>query len=154
MDEKEKDPLEFAGIKPKLVIETARQLTSLPIDVLKAEFPAEMDYEEDQGRVFYLCQQLNEASRVPWVLLSGGVSFDVFSRQVEIACKAGASGFLAGRSLWQEATSIASRTERLRFLERTVAPRLDHLANIANTYGTPWYSRVTNSLKHTPAAVA
>jgi len=30
----------FADIKPKLVIETALQMTALPIDVLKAEFPA------------------------------------------------------------------------------------------------------------------
>lgn len=151
--QKEKDPLEFARIKPDLVIETARQLTALPIDVLKAEFPAEMDYEEDQGRLFGLCQRLDEASRVPWVLLSGGVTFDVFSRQVEMACKAGASGFLAGRALWQEATAIPSRPERVEYLRGVVAPRLDQLTAIANAYGTAWYSRVVNSPKGAPVPV-
>lgn len=146
--EREKDPREFARVKPQLVIESARQLTELPIDVLKAEFPAEMEYEEDQGHLSHLCQQLNDASRVPWVLLSDGVNFEVFCRQVEIACRAGASGFLAGRALWQEATAFTSRTQRLRFLETTVARRLDLLVNIANAYGTPWYLK-----KHSGAAL-
>lgn len=139
--EREKDPREFAFIKPMIVIETARQLTALPIDVLKAEFPAEMEYEKDGDRLFYLCQQLDEASQVPWVILSAGVNFEVFCRQVEIACRAGASGFLAGRALWQEAASIAPRMQRLRFLETTVAQRLDQLVDIANAYGTPWHSK-------------
>jgi tagatose 1,6-diphosphate aldolase len=35
----------FAEIKPDLVIETARLITALPIDVLKAEFPADINFE-------------------------------------------------------------------------------------------------------------
>ncbi|MFC1944625.1 tagatose 1,6-diphosphate aldolase [Chloroflexota bacterium] len=139
--EAEHDPREYARIKPQLVIETARQLTGLAVDVLKAEFPAEMAYERDEARLLDLCYQLNEASRVPWVLLSGGVDFDTFSRQVEIACRAGASGFLAGRAVWQDAVFLAPGEERMRFLEDTVAPRLDRLTHIADTYGMPWFSR-------------
>ncbi|GAI65110.1 unnamed protein product, partial [marine sediment metagenome] len=30
----------------------------------------------------------------------------LFYQEVELACQAGASGFLAGRALWQEATQI------------------------------------------------
>lgn len=133
---------EFAKLKPQLVIETARQITALPIDVLKAEFPADLNYEKDDGKLAELCQQLNEASRVPWILLSAGLDFELFSKEVEIACKAGASGFLAGRALWQEATQIGSRTERMRFMETVSAQRLRQLAEIANTYGTPWFSKL------------
>lgn len=138
----ESEPQNFARIKPQLVIETAKQITALPIDVLKAEFPADLEYEKDEGRLLGFCHQLNEASQVPWVILSAGVNFELFHREVKLACQAGASGFLAGRALWQEATQISSRQERLAFLETTVAKRLKSLTELANAYGTPWYSKV------------
>jgi tagatose 1,6-diphosphate aldolase len=132
----------FAEIKPELVMETARQITALPIDVLKAEFPADIRFEQDEGRLLKLCQELNEASRLPWVLLSAGVDFDSFEKQVKIACKAGASGFLAGRALWQEGAQIASREARMMFFQNTTAPRLQELAEIANSHGKPWYFKL------------
>jgi len=132
----------FAEIKPGLVIETARQITALPVDVLKAEFPADIRFEQDEGRLLKLCQELSQASRLPWVLLSAGVDFDSFRKQVEIACKAGASGFLAGRAVWQEGAQIRSRKERMSFFHNTAAPRLKELAEIADSYGKPWYSRL------------
>lgn len=131
----------FAEMKPDLVIETARQITALPIDVLKAEFPADIRFEQDEDRLLGLCRELDRASRLPWVLLSAGVDFDSFKRQVEISCKAGACGFLAGRALWQEGARIRSREERLTFFKNTAAPRLKELAEIAGRHGRPWYAR-------------
>jgi len=143
----------FAEIKPGLVIETARQITALPIDVLKAEFPADIKFEQDEGKLLGLCQELNRASRLPWVLLSAGVDFESFRKQVKIACKAGASGFLAGRALWQEGAQIRSRDERMKFFQNTAAPRLKELAEIADIYGKPWYSRLgAENGKFTPLA--
>jgi tagatose 1,6-diphosphate aldolase len=130
----------FAEIKPDLVIETARQITALPVDVLKAEFPADIEFEQDEGKLLRLCQELNRASRLPWVLLSAGVDFESFRKQVKIACKAGASGFLAGRALWQEGAQIRSRDDRMNFFRNTAAPRLKELAEIADSYSKPWYS--------------
>jgi tagatose 1,6-diphosphate aldolase len=132
----------FAEIKPDLVIETARQITALPVDVLKAEFPADIKFEQDEGKLLGLCRELNRASRLPWVLLSAGVDFNSFRKQVKIACKAGASGFLAGRALWQEGAQIRSRDERMNFFQNTAAPRLKELAEIADSYGKSWYSRL------------
>jgi tagatose 1,6-diphosphate aldolase len=132
----------FAEIKPGLVIETARQITALPIDVLKAEFPADIKFERDEEKLLRFCRELNQASRLPWVLLSAGVDFNSFQKQVRIACKAGASGFLAGRALWQEGAQIRSRDERMNFFQNTAAPRLEELAKIADSYGKPWYSRL------------
>jgi len=132
----------FADMKPGLVIETARQITALPIDVLKAEFPADIKFEQDEGKLLELCEELDQASRLPWVLLSAGVDFNSFKKQVEIACKAGASGFLAGRALWQEGAQIRSRKERMNFFQNTAAPRLQKLAGIADKYGKPWYSKL------------
>ncbi|MBE0431461.1 MAG: tagatose 1,6-diphosphate aldolase [Dehalococcoidia bacterium] len=133
---------EFAEIKPGLVIETARQITALPVDVLKAEFPADIEHERDEGKLLAWCRELDEASRLPWVLLSAGVGFESFRKQVEIACQAGASGFLAGRALWQEGVGIRSRGERMSFFRNTAATRLQALAGIAGRYGKPWYSKM------------
>jgi tagatose 1,6-diphosphate aldolase len=132
----------FAEMKPGLVIETARQITALPIDVLKAEFPADIKFEQDKEKLLRFCQELNQASRLPWVLLSAGVDFDSFKKQVEIACKAGASGFLAGRALWQEGAQIRSRDARMNFFQNMAAPRLKELIEIADKHGKPWYSRL------------
>jgi len=141
----EANPQNFARVKPRLVIETAKQITALPIDVLKSEFPSDLEYEKDKGRLLDFCHQLNEASQVPWVILSAGVNFELFYQEVEIACQAGASGFLAGRALWQEATQISSRKKRMAFLENTVVGRLQSLTELANTCGAPWYTKLEAS---------
>jgi tagatose 1,6-diphosphate aldolase len=135
-------PEEFSRKKPDLVLEAARQLTALSIDILKSEFPADAGYEKDAGKLQAYCRQLTQASRLPWVLLSAGVSYDEFKKEVEIACKAGASGFMAGRALWQEATRVDSREERLRFFEDHTVVRLKELAGMADAWGTPWYARM------------
>lgn len=134
-------PEVFAARKEELVIQTARDITALPIDVLKAEFPADMKYRKDKTELLRLCQQLDAASKVPWVILSAGVDFDLFHQQVEIACRAGASGFLAGRAIWKEAMPITDKEERVRFLSTTAVDRMEKLNALANKYAPPWYKK-------------
>lgn len=143
--EEKENPTVFAKRKPGLVIESARTLTSLPIDIYKAEFPADMDYERDEARLGMYCRELNEACQVPWVLLSAGAGFVLFRKQVEIASRAGASGFLAGRALWQEATGIHTRQDRKRFFYSITVRRFREIAAIADKYGRPWYDRKQRS---------
>ncbi len=132
----------YKAMKPEIVIKTAAELTPLGLDVLKAEFPADAKSETNTGVMLDNCKRLNEASQIPWIILSGGVDFGLFVRQVELACKAGASGFLAGRALWQEATSIVSREKRQEFFQTTVIDRLKLIMAVANAYGTPWHLKV------------
>jgi len=132
---------EPAELRSRLVIETARQLTKLPIDVLKAEFPGDLAHEHDENKLIGLCRELDAASQVPWVVLSAGVDFETFARQVEIACKSGASGFLGGRAIWQESMTMSNQEERLHFLSTTVVERIKKLADIVNTYAVPWYAK-------------
>lgn len=139
--ELERDSWEFARKKPQLVIDTAHQLSRLPIDVLKVEFPADMAFEGDDKRLLNICCQLTEASMVPWVLLSGGVSFEVFCHQLDIACRGGASGFLAGRALWQEAATMPPRA-RIKFLENTAVERLQKLTELAGSHAKPWHEKL------------
>jgi tagatose 1,6-diphosphate aldolase len=137
--EEKNNPDLFSKHKPELVIEAAGKLTSLPIDILKSEFPADINYEKDEAKLSSYCQELSRVSRLPWVLLSAGIDFERFRKEVEIASKAGASGFMAGRALWQEATQISSRVERLNFFKKQTVSRLKELTLIAEEWGTPWY---------------
>lgn len=136
------NPLEYSKRKPELVIEAARRLTALPFDILKSEFPSDINYEKDEKQMESYCQELSRSSQLPWVLLSAGASFDVFKEEVRVACQSGASGFMAGRALWQEACSIESREARSKFLSSTTLHRLQEISEIADRYATPWYSKM------------
>jgi len=143
---KKKDKKEFAKIKPNLVINTARELSKpeYGIDILKMEFPVDLDFAEElhQDPLEY-CKALDEASQLPWVLLSAGVDFDVFIKQVEIAAKAGASGFLAGRAIWKDAIR---QKERDTYLRRVGVERLNKIATLVERYGRPWYKKFVEKL--------
>ena len=141
----ERNPSTFAAIKTNLVVDSARELTPLGVDVLKSEFPADMRYEHDEGKLRAACELLNEASLTPWILLSAGVAFDEFARQVKIACQAGASGFLGGRAIWEEATHIPGAAERRKWLFTIGRDRMSRLHDIAGEYGQPWWKKWTDS---------
>jgi tagatose 1,6-diphosphate aldolase len=123
----------------RVVIETARRLTAIGADVLKAEFPYGTDVT-DEGRWRDACAELDSASRVPWVILSGGVDDAVFEAQVRIACEAGASGALVGRSVWAPA-AIEAEPARSAWLRSTGRERLERLAAIITAHGRPWTAR-------------
>ncbi len=129
---------EFAKLKPDLVIRSAAKLSTLGIDVLKAEFPVLSQFHKDENEQLELCKELDSASEVPWALLSAGVDYDTFFRQVLITSQAGASGFLAGRAIWQEVPKLPPE-ERDHFLATTSVMRLENIANVANAYGRPWF---------------
>ena len=127
--------------KAALVIESARRLGGLGVDLLKAEFPADPRFETDEGHLRARCRELNAASPVPWVLLSAGETFDVFQRLTAIACQEGASGFMVGRAIWQEAMALPDPAAREQFLATTGASRLRILTAIADAYATPWTAK-------------
>ena len=123
----------------RVVIETARRLTPIGGDVLKAEFP----YDPSVGdRALWraACAELDAASTLPWVLLSGGVDEATFEAQVETACDSGASGVLVGRSVWAEAATMAPDA-RDAFLATTGRERLRRLVDLVDVRGRPWHAR-------------
>ena len=131
----------FAQRRPGIVAETARELTQIGVDVLKAEFPTDAHFERDEARMLEACQALDAASSAPWILLSGGVSFEQFATQVRVACQAGASGFLAGRAVWQEAMVLGEVSERQRWLETVAVERVERLTDLVGEFGRPWWRK-------------
>src|SRR5690349_9473590 len=107
--------------KRYVVIETARRLTPLSVDILKAEFP--IDLSETAQTVWQeACQEISSASCVPWILLSAAADYETYLRQVTVACNAGASGVAVGRAVWQEAISLTG-SERGNFLSQVASQR-------------------------------
>jgi tagatose 1,6-diphosphate aldolase len=124
-----------------VVIETAHRLTRIGGDVLKAEFPFDASVT-DRGRWREACAELDAATASPWVLLSGGVDDATFEAQVEVACAAGASGVLAGRSVWAEAATMSAQ-DRDAFLTNEGRARLSRLRDLVDGLGRRWDERQT-----------
>ena len=119
-----------------VVVETAKRLTSLSVDILKAEFPLDAA-EKDQKVWADVCAEISAASTIPWILLSAAVDFDVFLQQVTIACNAGASGIAVGRTVWKEAV-IMDGDERMQFLSTTALRRISRLASLCQALAKPY----------------
>jgi tagatose-1,6-bisphosphate aldolase len=110
------------------IIEAARALNDLDIDLLKLEYPG-----SPEG-----CRRLAAILRRPWAVLSAGVPFDQFTDIIKIAAdEGGASGFIAGRSVWREVVSLTG-AEREEFLTAVARPRLERLISVAAQRARPW----------------
>jgi tagatose-1,6-bisphosphate aldolase len=123
----------------EVIVETARRLTAIGGDILKAEFPGDADRVSEEGWLS-ACQALDAASRVPWVILSAGASDDDFRMQAQVACAAGASGVMVGRSVWGAAVGL-DRAARRRFLDTEARQRLDAVTAVVDGTARPWEER-------------
>jgi tagatose-1,6-bisphosphate aldolase len=121
----------------RVVIESARRLVPFGIDVLKAEFPLNVKESQDRAEWADACAELSSVCPVPWVLLSAGVDFETYLAQVEVACEAGASGILCGRTVWMETTQL-DELERMRFLQTTASDRFRRLATLVSESARPY----------------
>lgn len=104
---------EYAKVKPHKVIEAMRVFSKdrFGVDVLKVEVPVDMNYVEGFGKgetvytqeeaAAYFKQQ-DEATHLPYIYLSAGVSAALFQETLRFAAKAGAqfNGVLCGRATW------------------------------------------------------
>ena len=68
--------------------------------------------------------------------------FDDFAVQMEIAARAGASGYIAGRAVWGDAVGNLPEVERRRGLARA-GERLNTLTAIVRANGRPWREAVS-----------
>lgn len=137
------------GARRRVIIENARRIAALGADVLKLEFPVDVRVEADERVWRAACRELSQAIEKPWTLLSAGVDYETFKRQVRVACEEGASGFVAGRAIWQEAGALTGEARRA-FLETVATARLSELAEIAEACGTGWpqiYGRANGHLQ-------
>ena len=116
------------GRREDAIIEAARALNEIDCDLLKLEYPG-----SPAG-----CRRLAEVLDRPWAVLSAGVPFDDFTKVLRIAFdEGGASGFIAGRSVWREALPLTG-IERQRYLSDVACPRLERLVAVAAERARPY----------------
>jgi tagatose 1,6-diphosphate aldolase len=125
--------------KAATVIESARQL-SRHCDIYKAEFPGTLDHESDDQLSDNL-HALSESSERPWVLLSAGVDFPQYLKQVEMAMDRGASGVLGGRAFWKEYFLQDGPEARTRFAATEGLKRITTVDSVVQAEATPWFAK-------------
>lgn len=125
--------------KAETVIESARILSQY-CDVYKAEFPGSPGHESEAQTKANL-KALNEASARPWVLLSAGVDYDEYFKQVGQALEAGASGVLGGRAFWKEYFLQADQAAREAYARGTCVERVRKVDEMVKKIGQPWFKR-------------
>jgi tagatose 1,6-diphosphate aldolase len=131
--------------RPEHVLASVRHFADAAygVDLWKLESPLPPDTLPDpDSREAVEAQRwfdaIGLACNAPWVLLSGGATPERFARTLTYACRAGASGFLAGRSIWADcfdafpdSAAVAAR------LRAVAAPRLRVMAEQAAREARP-----------------
>ena len=159
-DEKNADTgsVEFAKEKPRKVIEAMKVFSNprFNIDVLKLEVPVNMKYVEGfaEGEVVYTKAEAaayfkaqDEATNLPYIYLSAGVSAQLFQETLVFAHESGANfnGVLCGRATWAGSVKdyVESGEEAVRHWLRTEGFRnIDELNKVLQKTATSWKTRV------------
>jgi tagatose 1,6-diphosphate aldolase len=123
--------------KRYVVVESAKRLTPLGADILKAEFPLDIA-ETNQTLWKEACEEISSVINIPWILLSAAVEYETFVQQVVVACNAGASGIAVGRAVWKEAVTM-EREERIQFLRNVGRQRISRLTSLCHALAKPFY---------------
>ncbi|MCY7134746.1 tagatose-bisphosphate aldolase [Streptococcus gordonii] len=148
---------EYAKVKPHKVI-GAMKVFSDPrfnIDVLKVEVPVNVKYVEGfgDGEVVYTKEQAaaffkeqDEATNLPYIYLSAGVSAKLFQETLVFAHESGANfnGVLCGRATW--AGSVKDYIEQgeeaaRKWLRTTGFENIDELNKVLQKTATSWKER-------------
>jgi tagatose 1,6-diphosphate aldolase len=105
---------EHNALAPQLVVQAAAIARGCGAQVMKLQYPGSLEG----------CQAVTAAlGDIPWAVLSAGVDHATFLSQLRTALAGGASGAIAGRSLWKDCLA-ADPVERARRLRELGVPRL------------------------------
>jgi tagatose 1,6-diphosphate aldolase len=120
-DEMDEKGPQFARMKPDVVTRSVEEFCKAryAVDVLKVGVPVNMRFVESasvaRGDALYsradaaaYFRRASDASLLPFIYLSEGVSNELFSDALELAAEAGSafSGVLCGRATWQDGVPI------------------------------------------------
>jgi len=109
----------YRRLRPDLIRDCAVLLEECGAKYLKLEYPGSEA----------ACRAITDAVSVPWAVLSAGVDHDTFVGQLRAARAGGASGFIAGRSIWKDAVGLPA-ADRDAFLTGEGRRRLDQLLEV------------------------
>jgi tagatose-1,6-bisphosphate aldolase len=116
-----------------LIVEAAALIAETGADLVKLEYPGSA-----RG-----CRRVAELVKGPWAVLSAGVGFEEFQNVLRVSCdEGGASGFIAGRSIWKEAIGLEGEA-RQEFLHTVARQRLQTCLDTVSGRARPWTEAVS-----------
>lgn len=144
--EKTSDYVEMKTKKPELVLQSVETFASpdYGVDIFKLESPlAASDIPGVGGDGWEDAQvwfdRLGAAAGRPWVMLSAGAGMAEFRNILTHAFKAGASGYLAGRAIWQKAFAHFPDWDAIRRdLKSEAVDYMRDLNALTDKEATPW----------------
>ncbi|MGX7412952.1 tagatose-bisphosphate aldolase [Enterococcus caccae] len=147
---------EYAKIKPHKVIEMMKEFGKprYNVDVLKVEVPVNMSFVEGFGEeTCYskeMAQQLfkeqSEATDLPFIFLSAGVSSELFQKTLYFAKEAGSTfnGVLCGRATWKDGVipfAQNGKTAAEHWMKTVGKENIESLNQVLKETATPWMDR-------------
>lgn len=151
--------LEYAKVKPHKVIEAMREFSKrqYKVDVLKVEVPVDMNYVEGyaEGETAYSREEAtayfkeqSEATNLPFIFLSAGVSAELFQQTLKFAKKSGSTfnGVLCGRATWKNGVApFAENGEQAgrAWLQDTGKKNIQELNMVLKETASSWFDKVT-----------
>lgn len=143
-----RDYVEMRGKKADDVLRSVEEFAKpgYAIDVFKLESPINAndvpgiggDGWETAQEVF---DEMGRLAARPWVMLSAGAGKDAFRNILTHAYKAGASGYLAGRAIWQDAFAHFPDWAAMRSgLENESAAYMREINALTDAEAAPWRS--------------
>ena len=145
---------EYAKVKPRKVIEAMKEFSNprYNVDVLKVEVPVNMKFVEgfSDGEAVYTEEEAanyfklqDEATQLPYIYLSAGVSAKLFQDTLKFAHDSGAkfNGVLCGRATWANGVEIFKKEGEKAAIEwlNTVGKKnIEELNEIVKKTATSW----------------
>ena len=143
-----KEYVEMSGKRTEHVLDAVAEFSKpeYAVDVFKLESPLNAAAVPEPGaagsdEALKVFTELGRLAGRPWVMLSAGAGPADFVNVLSHACLAGASGYLAGRSIWLEALRCYPDWAAIRsMLQRDAVPYMDRLNRITEQHAVPWHS--------------
>lgn len=135
------DYVEMKGKKADDVLASVAEFAhpDYGIDVFKLESPVNASDADGSAEVQAVFDEMGRLAGRPWVMLSAGAGKPEFREILKHAFAAGASGFLAGRAIWQDAFGAYPDWGRIRAeLEGSAADYLADISALADTHAANW----------------
>ncbi|KAA0690323.1 tagatose-bisphosphate aldolase [Enterococcus faecium] len=148
---------EYAKVKPHKVIEMMKEFSDpkYKVDVLKVEVPVNMNYvngystgefihSKEEAAAFF--KEQSEATPLPFIFLSGGVSTELFQQTLIFAHESGSTfnGVLCGRATWKDGVKAYVENGKdgaIHWLRTKGRENIETLNKVINETATPWFNK-------------
>lgn len=137
-------PVSGESISPEDSLALTKKMISrfshMPITVYKISFPGNLDCYTDEENV-EICRSISEILDAPWVIMSSSVPGEVFEKQLELACRGGACGYVAGRALWKQYVYASAENRQAELEKMRESLRRTNL--IVDRYAARWTDKIS-----------